>query len=91
MTNIMEEGLIIFNSTHDSIKVDSLCEDTNFPASLVPTHPSISAGCGFMLKTSWDQFEKLLTLLEENNVEYKNKYYSRKIGLKRIVKLLEDN
>ena len=52
----MEEGLIVFNSTHDSIKADNICLERKLAASLIPTHPSISVGCGFMLKTAWDNF-----------------------------------
>ena len=43
---MIEEGLVVFNSTHDSIKADNICAERKIDASLIPTHPSISAGCG---------------------------------------------
>ena len=89
MTTI-EEGLIVFNSTHDSIKADDLCLKTNFEASLIPTHPQISLGCGFMLRTPYKNLEQLIALLKGENIEYKAVYYSKKIGIKRIIKLLEN-
>ena len=90
MVKVVEEGLIVFESTHDSIKADNLCEERNFEVSLIPTHPSISLGCGFMLKTAWDKFNDLVALLEEEGVPYKALYYSQKHGIKRIVKKLEE-
>ena len=47
---MVEEGLVVFNSTHDSIKADNICLERELGASLIPTHPSIGVGCGFMLK-----------------------------------------
>ena len=90
MSKVIEEGLIVFSSTHDSIKADNLCEEKNFEASLIPTHPSISLGCGFMLKTSWEKFNDLVDLLDSENIPYKATYYSQKHGIKRIVKKLEE-
>ena len=49
---MIEEGLVVFNSTHDAIKADDICATEDLGASLIPTHPSISAGCGFMLKVA---------------------------------------
>lgn len=85
---MIEEGLIVFFSTHDAIKADNLCLEKKLDASLIPTHPSISLGCGFMLKIEWDNFADLIKLLENNNVKYKALYYSEKKGIKREVELL---
>jgi len=69
----VEEGLIVFNSTHDSIKADNICLERKLAASLIPTHPSISVGCGFMLKTAWDNFDNIVRMLQEENIERANK------------------
>ena len=87
---MVEEGLVVFNSTHDSIKADNICLERELGASLIPTHPSISAGCGFMLKITWDKFDSLVKMLADEQIEYKGLYYSRKAGIKRIVTELED-
>jgi hypothetical protein len=87
---MIEEGLVVFNSTHDSIKADNICAERKIDASLIPTHPSISAGCGFMLKTAWGKFDSLVKMLVDEQIEYKGLYYSRKAGIKRIVTELED-
>lgn len=88
---MQEEGLIVFFSTHDSIKADNVCLEKNFNASLIPTHPSITLGCGFMMKTKWDNFSELVKLLEESSIKYKALYYSKKIGIKREVILLYED
>lgn len=87
---MVEEGLIVFNSTHDSIKADDICQKRENGASLIPTHPSITAGCGFMLKIAWEDFNDLVKLLHEENIQYKGLYYSKKIGIKRMVVELKD-
>ncbi len=88
---MIEEGLIVFYNTHDSIKADNFCLTKNINASLVPTHPSISLGCGFMLKTEWNNINKLVELLERENIKYKALYYSTKVGIKRKVELIYEN
>ena len=87
---MIEEGLVVFNRTPDSIKAENICAERGLDASLIPTHPSISAGCGFMLKISWDKFDSLVKMLVDEQIEYKGLYYSRKAGIKRIVTEVED-
>lgn len=82
---MVEEGLIVFPSTHEAIKADDLCQSLGLQASLIPTHPSITLGCGFMMKTTWNYFSELLVALEKHNVAYKALYYSTKQGIKRNV------
>ena len=92
MTKIIDEGRVVFHNTHDAIKADNICDTEKIDAGLVPVHPSISLGCGFMLKTPWNNFSSLIEMLEKEDVRYKALYYSRKTGIKREVELLyEDN
>ena len=92
MTKIIDEGIVVFHNTHDAIKADNICDTEKIDAGLVPVHPSISLGCGFMLKTPWNNFSSLIEMLEKEDVRYKALYYSRKTGIKREVELLyEDN
>ena len=92
MTKMIDEGIVVFHKTHDAIKADNICDTEKIDAGLVPVHPSISLGCGFMLKISWNNFSRLIETLEKEDVRYKALYYSRKTGIKREVELLyEDN
>ena len=92
MTKIIDEGIVVFHNTHDAIKADNICDTEKIDAGLVPVHPLISLGCGFMLKTPWNNFSSLIEMLEKEDVRYKALYYSRKTGIKREVELLyEDN
>ena len=43
-----------------------------------------------MLKTAWDNFDNIVRMLQEENIEYRGLYYSKKIGIKRAIKELED-
>ena len=52
MTKTIDEGIVVFHNTHDAIKADNICDTEKIDAGLVPVHPSISLGCGFMLKIS---------------------------------------
>ncbi|MBF0713344.1 DUF3343 domain-containing protein [Gemella sp. GH3] len=88
---MIEEGLIVFNSTHDAIKVDNLCLEKGIDASLIPTHPGISLGCGFMMKIEWNKFADFVKFLEAEKIAYKALYYSKKIGIKRETALLYEN
>jgi hypothetical protein len=92
MTKTIDEGIVVFHNTHDAIKADNICDTEKIDAGLVPVHPLISLGCGFMLKTPWNNFSRLIETLEKEDVRYKALYYSRKTGIKREVELLyEDN
>ena len=86
MTKIIDEGIVVFHNTHDAIKADNICDTEKIDAGLVPVHPSISLGCGFMLKTPWNNFSSLIEMLEKEDVRYKALYYSREVEL-----LYEDN
>ena len=91
MTKIIDEGIVVFHNTHDAIKADNICDTEKIDAGLVPVHPSISLGCGFMLKTPWNNFSSLIEMLEKEDVRYKALYYSRKTGIKREVELLYED
>ena len=91
MTKIIYEGIVVFHNTHDAIKADNICDTEKIDAGLVPVHPSISLGCGFMLKTPWNNFSGLIEMLEKEDVRYKALYYSRKTGIKREVELLYED
>ena len=83
-----EEGIVVFNNTHDAIKADNVCGFRKIDAGLIPVHPSISLGCGFMIKTEWNNFSELVKVLDNENIDYKALYYSKKKGIKREVEML---
>ena len=91
MTKTIDEGIVVFHNTHDAIKADNICDTEKIDAGLVPVHPLLSLGCGFMLKTPWKNFSRLIETLEKEDVRYKALYYSRKTGIKREVELLYED
>lgn len=80
-----EEVLFVFNNTHDSIKADNACLERKFEASLIPTHPSITQGCGFMMKVDKEKYKELLDIFKAEKIEYKAMYNSIKKGIKREI------
>lgn len=86
-----EEGLVVFNGTHISIKAENICKEKGLEVELVSTHPKISKGCGFMLKIEWEKFTELVKILETEKIEYKALYYSKREGLKREIEMLYEN
>lgn len=85
---IVEEGVVVFNSTHDSIKAEKVSMEKGFEATLVSTHPDIDKGCGFMLKIDWNKFTDLVGNLEEAGIDYRALYYLKKEGFKKKFDLL---
>jgi len=88
MIKTKDEGIVVFHNTHDAIKADNVCGFRKIDAGLIPVHPSISLGCGFMLKTEWNNFSELVKVLDNENIDYKALYYSKKKGIKREVEML---
>ena len=86
-----KEGLVVFYGTHDAIKADNICSENNIDSGLIPTHPSITLGCGFMLKTDWNNFSDLVKLLNDADLRYKALYYSEKNGIKRKTEMLYED
>ncbi len=59
----MQEVIVIFESTHDVIKAERLCEQENVACRIVPVPRSISSDCGIALEineSDKDRVEQLL-------------------------------
>ena len=91
MIKTKDEGIVVFHNTHDAIKADNICMSAGIKAGLISVHPSISLGCGFMLKIEWKDFSNLIKTLDDENINYKALYYSQKRGMKREVELLYED
>ena len=72
------------------MSIESIAGENEINAGLIPTHPSITLGCGFMMKTDWENFSDLVKILEEKEIRYRSLFYSIKIGIKRETKLLHE-
>lgn len=86
-----KEGIILFYNTHEAIRADKIIEGKNRNVSLIPTHPDISLGCGFMLKCPWEELEDVLIILNKEQIKYKSVYYSYIENIKRKFTLLYEN
>ncbi|WP_373842672.1 DUF3343 domain-containing protein [Limosilactobacillus sp.] len=78
----MEYGLVVFDSTHEAIKTETLAKDNQFHARLIGTPGQIVAGCGLSLRYELDDTVSLRKLLDNNNVSYKGFYHALRNGIK---------
>ncbi len=85
----MEEifNLITFESTHASIKAESILNENNISNKIINIPMEITAGCGFAIKIECDYFETAVNLLK-NQVELSNLYKVTKIGLSKHIEKL---
>lgn len=77
-----EYGLVVFDSTHEAIKTETLAKDNHVHARLIGTPGKIVAGCGLSLRYDLDDTDSLRDLLDKNNVTYKGFYCALRDGLK---------
>ena len=77
-----EYGLVVFDSTHEAIKTETLAKNNHFHARLIGTPGKIVAGCGLSLRFEMDDTNQLKKLLDDNNVIYKGFYHALRDGIK---------
>ena len=77
-----EYGLVVFDSTHEAIKTETLAKNNHFHARLIGTPGKIVAGCGLSLQFEMDDTNQLKKLLDNNNVSYKGFYHALRDGIK---------
>ncbi len=64
-------GIFSFESSNYAIASEKLvAEITN--ARLVPVPPELSAGCGLALRVNYEDVEKTIKCLKENNIFFEN-------------------
>lgn len=78
----MEYGLVVFDSTHEAIKTETLAKDNHYHARLIGTPGKIVAGCGLSLRYELADTDRLRKLLDSNNVDYKGFYHALRDGIK---------
>ncbi|MGM9891539.1 DUF3343 domain-containing protein [Limosilactobacillus sp.] len=85
----MEYGLVVFDSTHEAIKTETLAKSNQFHARLIGTPGQIVAGCGLSLRFDLADTDRLRKLLDENNVSYKGFYHALRDGIKSSYTVIE--
>lgn len=86
---ITEEKLILFQSTHHSIKAEKVLMEENILYRMAAVPPEISADCGSAISFKLE-LEKILSMFTENNISVSAIYdMKEKNGRKEYKKIYE--
>lgn len=69
-----EMYIVSFNSTHHAMRLDKLLDEESLRATTLPTPREITASCGISIRFLYEDIEKIKSILNENNIEYKGIY-----------------
>lgn len=76
---MQEKRLIItFNTTTDVLRAEKLFKENNFFGKIISIPSEISAGCGLTWESEIELKEKLINILEENDIQYDGVYLINK-------------
>jgi hypothetical protein len=87
LNNESEEKLILFQSTHHSIKAEKVLMENDLLYRMAAVPPEISSDCGSAVTVS-AELEELLSLFEENNILVEAVYEVKKEANKKEFKKL---
>lgn len=65
-----EYSVILFHSTNYAIKASNVLKKNDFSHKMVPVPRHLSSDCGYCVRYSSSDTEKIRVLFEENGVEY---------------------
>lgn len=86
---MQEMHIVSFSSTHHAIRSDKLFGENSIKSITLPTPREITASCGISIRFQYEDMDKILEILEANNVEYKGIYNIKKLenGSKEVNKI----
>lgn len=87
LNNESKEKLVLFQSTHHSIKAEKVLMDNDLLYRMAAVPPEISSDCGSAVTVS-AELEELLSLFEENNILVEAVYEVKKEANKKEYKKL---
>ncbi len=61
--------IIAFHSTHDAIAFEAACEKSGAGGRLIPLPKEISAGCGLAWSADPEDQQKMISLLESEEIK----------------------
>ncbi len=76
--------LLASESTHFIMKLEKLLQNFQICCRIIPLPGEISAGCGLSVKAELDDMDKIVEVLERENIQV-DKYIVEKIGLKKKI------
>lgn len=84
-----EMYIVSFSSTHHAIRTDKLLGENGIKCTTLPTPREITASCGISIRFSEEDMDKVVNILDENNIEYKGIYNISRLenGSKEVKKI----
>lgn len=68
----MKKLYVVFYTTSEAMATEMACRENDIEGKLVSVPREISAGCGISYESIEDNFEKIKTLLENEDIEYED-------------------
>lgn len=65
----MGDGVVLFHTTSMALKAERKLKGEGLTVKLIPTPRQFSSDCGFALRFSWHDVERVKALLEQGRVE----------------------
>lgn len=66
--------IISFNSTHQAIKAEKILEDEGLDIVAMPTPRGITASCGLSIKFDFNDLDRVVSLMDDSNIERRGIY-----------------
>lgn len=79
--------LLVSNSTHYIIKLEKILQNSQIYCRIIPLPGEISAGCGLSIKCELTDKDKIIQLLNDNDIKVEQ-YLVRKDGFKKQIERL---
>lgn len=70
----MEEFLLFFLNTYDSMKCEKILRENNININIMPTPSYLTNSCGISIRFNLNSLEKILDLIKKNELNYKGIY-----------------
>ncbi|MEG1287489.1 MAG: DUF3343 domain-containing protein [Clostridium sp.] len=81
--------IVSFNSTHHAIRTDKIFSENKVTSMTLPTPREITASCGISIRFLYEDIDKVIKILQNNNIEYKGIFNIKKLedGNKEVKKI----
>jgi hypothetical protein len=66
----MKYGVILFSTTSSVMQAEKILLKAGFVIKLIPTPREFSADCGISIRFEWENYEKIVLLLQKENAGF---------------------
>ncbi len=77
--------IVTFNNTHEAMQAEVICLEKKVKVTMMPTPTYITKSCGISLKVELGDIETLKSIVNEDNLAYKNIYELKENKLREVI------